>query len=209
VGIRRDSARSERSERGSVMATAIVILLAISGVAALTVGAVSRGVATAGHQITDVQALHAAQSGVSAAAAFLRHHIAQGGNWSAYVSPSNGSPVSPEQILGNGVPASDPTAPLHASNSWYEVTLLNNTDDTGFAAGVDADAVIVIRSIGHGPDGARVVLEVEVVGTGVAPADSVCAGYAQENMSELGAGRNDCLGEVKSGAVTEFSPGGT
>jgi hypothetical protein len=191
------------------MATTMVILLAIGGVAALTVGAVSRGVQTAGHQVTDVQALHAAQSGVAAAAAFLRHHISQGQNWSAYVSPNNASPSSPEQIVGNGVESDDPTAPLTAVSSWYEVTLLNNTDDPGYASGTDTDALIVIRSIGHGPDGARVVLEVEVVGDGVAPADSLCAGYAQQNLSELGAGRDDCLGEVHSGTVTEFSPGGT
>jgi hypothetical protein len=45
--------------------------------------------------------------------------------------------------------------------AWYEVTLFNNRSDPGYGAGDDQDGVIIIESTGHGPDGARVILEVQ------------------------------------------------
>jgi len=152
-----------------VLATAAVVLaglVAVAGLSLVTVERSTRGNAT---QREHVQAIHAAEAGVVAASAFLRAHLEAGSKWSAYVLPPvGGEPagVVPSGIKGNGaVPGALENPFAAAANAWYEVTLFNNPADPGFDAGQDQDAVIVIRSIGHGPDGARTVLEVEVVGT--------------------------------------------
>jgi hypothetical protein len=200
--------RARERQRGSVLATSAVVLAGLIGVAGLSVLSVQRSMGITGQQRGHAQALHAAEAGVAAAATFLRTHLAQGSNWSAYTLP-NCSPkdkdlgsctgVAPSDLIGNGaVPGSADNPFDPAAGAWYEVTLLNNALDPKFALGKDGDAVMIIRAIGHGPDGARVVLEVEVGGTASTSADSLCVGYAQQGMSELNSGRNDCLGVIDS-----------
>ena len=190
-----------------MLATSAVVLAGLIGVAGLSVLSVQRGLGVSGQQRSRAQALHAAEAGVAAAAAYLKRHIALGSNWTPYVVPScgtatppgGGCPVSPPEIVGNNRPPGDPDNPFApTANAWYEVTLYNNIADPGFAAGRDNDAILIIRSTGYGPDGARVALEVEVGGTAQTSVDTQCAGYSQQGMSELNSGRNDCLGNIDS-----------
>lgn len=210
--------RARHAERGSVLATSAVILAGLIGVAGLSVISVQRSMGVSGQQRGHSQALHAAEAGVAAAATFLRTHIAQGSNWSAYTLPSC-SPkekdlgtcagVTPPDLVGNGALPGDANNPFDAaSDAWYEVTLFNNAIDPKFGLGKDGDAIIVIRATGHGPDNARVVLEVEVAGTATQAADEMCGGYqGQQGMSELNSGRIDCgQGDIDSSDGTVYTP---
>lgn len=208
--------RSRDRERGSVLATSAVVLAGLIGVAGLSVLTVQRSLGVSTQQRGHAQALHAAESGVAAAATFLRKHLALGSRWGAYVvascSPKEKdagtcSGVSPSDIVGNGaLPGSADNQFGAGTEAWYEVTLFNNAADPGFAAGADGDGILIIRSTGHGPDGERVVLEVEVEGTASQAADQVCVGYAQQGMSELNSGRTDCANTFDFGTGATYTP---
>lgn len=203
---RRGNRRARSHEQGSVVAIVTVILAGLVGVAGLSALQVRKSLGVAAHDRARSQALYAAESGLASATAFLRLRVAQGAFWSAYVSPSNSSPQSPTDILGNNDAPGTGDNPF-TTDTWYAVTILNNIDDPQFAAGSDGDGRLVIRSVGHSSGGARVVLEMMVAGETAAPADLLCVGYAQQGMSELGAGRNDCLSDINSGDSATYTPG--
>ena len=48
------------------------------------------------------------------------------------------------------------------ADEWYEVSILNNREDPGFAAGTDDDGTVILRAVGHGPDQTIVAVEAEV-----------------------------------------------
>ena len=200
-----------------MLATSAVILAGLIGVAGLSVLSVQRSLGVSGQQRGHSQALHAAEAGIAAGATFLRRHLSVGSNWGAYVQ-INCSPkekdlgsctgVTPPDLVGNSALPGDPNNPFDpTANAWYEVTLFNNATDPKFGIGGDADGIIIMRSTWHGPDGARVVLEVEVGGSGSSNADAQCVGYGQAGMSELNSGRNDCLGAINSGDSATTDPG--
>lgn len=210
--------RARERERGSVLATSAVILAGLIGVAGLSVISVQRSLGVSGQQRGHSQALHAAEAGIASGATFLRKHLSLGSNWGAYTVPSC-SPtekdagtcvgVMPPDLYGNGLLPGDANNPFGAgTEAWYEVTLLNNATDPSFALGGDADAIIIMRSTGHGPDGARVVLEVEVAGTATTAAGGSCnAGYSgQQGLGALNSGVNDCTGTIDSGATGAYTP---
>ena len=89
----------------------------------------------------------------------------------------------------------------------FSVAIYNNRNDTGWAAGTDADKQIVIRSTGYGPNGAMAVIEWEISAANVTGLGRPCTSN-QKNQSEDGAGRNDCLGSVDFNAVTTTKVGG-
>jgi hypothetical protein len=214
--------RARETQRGSVLATAVVVLAGLLGVAGLSVISVQRSLGVSGQQRGHAQALHASEAGVIAAAVFLRKHMVEGSSWGPYVVANctigingcpSGDPVAPLEIVGNfAAPGTQDNQFLPAAQAMYEVTLYNNPTDPQLAQGVDSDNVIVIRSVGRGPDGSRVVIEVEVEGTPGGSADSVCVGYAQQGLSELNSGRNDCFqglalqGDVDSSKVQRYTP---
>jgi len=149
-----------------VLATATVVLAGLVIIAGFTIATVSRSSGVSAQNRGHAQALHAAEAGVEAAATFLHNHFNNGNHWQAYVVPPdiNGDPVgvSPNAITGNGIGPGQPGNPFDATAlAWYEITVFNNRQDPGFAIGEDQDGVIIIQSTGHGPDGARVVLEVQ------------------------------------------------
>lgn len=149
-----------------MLAAATVVLAGLAIVAGFTIATVTRSTGVSAQNRGHAQALHAAEAGVEAAAAFLHDHFNNGNHWQAYVQPPdiNGNPVgvSPGAITGNGAGPGTPGNPFDAGAlAWYEVTLFNNRSDPGYGAGDDQDGVIIIESTGHGPDGARVILEVQ------------------------------------------------
>ena len=150
-----------------MLATTTVVLAGLTIVAGFTIVTVQRAVGVSGQQRGHAQALHAAEAGVSAAAVFLHNHFSNGNHWNAYVAlpDMSGNPVatSPGGITGNGAAPGASDNPFDpGALAWYEIALFNNRQDPGFGAGFDQDGVILIQSTGHGPDGARVVLEVQV-----------------------------------------------
>lgn len=158
-------------QRGSVLATATVILAGLLAVAGFTVIVVQRSIGVTSQQRGHAQALHAAEAGVAAAASFLRASFAtDGSKWTSFIAPPDGGGnpvgVSPVGIAGNGALPGTSGNPFGATaGTWYDVLLFNNPADPQYGGGLDQDGIVIIRSIGHGPDNARVVLEVEVQGT--------------------------------------------
>ena len=201
--------RRRRQQRGSALVISIIVLTGLVTLGGLTVLAVQGGLGAAGADRHRSSALYAAESGAAAAMDYLRRNIDTTTKWSAFVEPDNVSPQSPVDIVGNGAPPGaaenlfDP-----ALRTWYEVEILNNLDDDGYALGDDDDGRVIVRSTGHGPGGAVAQVEwqvgVEVTGSGGRP----CPGYGQKGMAEDGAGRNDCLTTIIATDVATYSPGG-
>jgi hypothetical protein len=199
--------RGAGGERGSGAMIALASVVGLAAVGSVALFAAEGGLRGAAHERSQVIARNAAESGVSVAMDALRSRHDAAARWSALVTPANrGARLSPE-VAGNGVPPGRPGnlfSPDH--DAWYEVELRNNASDPGFAAGSDRDSRVVIRSTGHGPGGARAVLEVEVSGQGLAGRSARCGGYGQRGLSADGAGRDDCIGAIDSGSTAGFRP---
>lgn len=186
---------------------ALVGLVTLGG---LTVLAVQGGVVAAGHARHKSTALYAAESGAAAAMDFLRNNIDAATRWSAFVEPANVSPQSPTNIVGNGALPGQPGNLFGADiNGWYAVEILNNRDDAGYQAGDDQDGRVVIRSTGHGPNGAVAQVEWQVGLATLGGGDRPCPGYGQKGMAEDGAGRNDCMTTVIATDTATYTPGGS
>src|SRR5690349_17951139 len=154
---------SRRRQRGSVVIVAMLVLVALISLGGLTVLSVQGSASATGADRFKAIALYAAESGASAAMDFMRKHLSQLTAWGAYVEPNNVNPQSPEEIPGNGIlPGEDGNLFTPEMNAWYEITILNNPTDPSFAAGEDFDKRVIIRSTGHGPNGAVAQVEWEI-----------------------------------------------
>jgi hypothetical protein len=191
----------------------LLLLLALAGLGALgglTVIATRGSMNAAGHDRYKAIALYAAESGAAAGIDYLRRQTAQGVPWSALVTPSNSSPISPSDVVGNGVPNGEDGNPFGTdTQAWFEIEILNNPSDTGFALGEDSDSRLIIRSTGHGPNGTVAQVEWEVRNTFNGASIAHCPTYGQRGLAEDGAGRNDCLTTIDSTIMESFTPGGS
>jgi hypothetical protein len=137
---------------------------------------------------------------------YLRSNCSTTDMFTGSISPANASPPMPTGIVGNGVhpaTAGNPFAP--ASGVWFEVTILNNLADPGFAAGVDNDGTVVLHSVGHGPDDTVAVVELEVQNTTCLA--SFCAfEFAQRNVTSRNDASTACSARVASGNLRTFTP---
>ncbi len=195
-------------ERGNSMLLALIVLGALGTLSALTVVSVQGGLATAGNDRYHAIAIYAAESGGAAAMDFLRKTINLSTGWAAYVSPNNASPQQP--VFPGNNQAVGATGNLFSADTqaWYSVQVLNNRNDTGYATGADNDKRVVIRSTGHGPNGAVAVIEWDLSGANALGIGRPCSVYSQKNQSEDDSGRNDCLGVINTGDSATFRPGG-
>lgn len=189
----------------------LIALLAIGGLITLggmTVLSVQGGLATVSHDRHRSAALYAAESGAAVAMIYLRANIKQGTYWSEYVNPYNDPPTMPADLAGNGAQPGDADNLFSEDMvAWYEVEILNNRDDQGFATGDDFDGTVVIRSTGHGPNDTTARVEWQVrSNTGPEPGRP-CPSYGQRGIAEDGAGRNDCLGVINIGDNATYKPG--
>jgi hypothetical protein len=199
---------NDRCERGSAMVVSMVSLVGLIGVGGLALLASQGDLSSASQDRFQGVALHAAEAGVAVAMDALRTQHDPDIHWSALVTPENQDIGLSPAVAGNGLPSGD-EGNLFSSDrqSWYEVEIRNNVSDPGFVAGQDDDARVVIRSTGHGPDGARVILEVEVSGLSLSTGiNEICAGYGQRGLDADGSGRDDCMGVVDSGSTATFRP---
>lgn len=200
--------RRRAAERGSAMLLAMIVLTALATMSGLAAVTVTGGLTTSTSARAHALAVYAAESGGAAALDFLRQHLSLQHGWTAYVSPGNSSRVAPD-LPGNGAAPGAAAGLLSAdTQGWYEVEILNNRGDPGFAAGQDADARVIVRATGHGPNGALAVLEWDISGAGALARGRPCPGYGQKGMGEDGAGRNDCLGAVSTAETALLRPGG-
>ena len=189
----------------------MVALVALAGLGGFTALSVQGGVSAQSASRFQGIALYSAEAGVAAGMEFLRQNIDPIRNWTAFVDTSNGTPPMPVDtgtdpfVWGNNDQPGAGNNPFTAGYAgWYQVRILNNPADPGFALALpsvqpgnilDQDGRVILQVTGFGPNGARVVLEVAVVANN---ADRLsgrpCPSYAQKGLSEDGAGRNDCLG---------------
>lgn len=190
----------------------VVVLIAMAGLAGLggiTALSVRGGTDAAGHDRFKAVALYAAESGAAATVDWLRRQNAQGIPWETYLSPANTAIQSPVDIPGNGARPGETENMFSADlQAWFEVELLNNQGDPGFASGEDLDGRVVIRATGYGPDGARARVEWEVRSNFNGGSVAHCPGYAQRGLAEDNAGRNDCLAVIDASVTATFTPGG-
>lgn len=190
----------------------LIALIAIGGLITLggmTVLSVQGGLTAVSHDRHRSASLYAAESGAAAAMVYLRAHVvASPTYWGPYVNPRNVNPERPAEIIGNGV-LPDINGNIFSADmvAWYEVEILNNVDDTGYVAGDDADGTVIIRSTGHGPNGATAQVEWQVQASNVTNPGRACPGYGQRNVSEDGSGLNLCLGTVDSNVTATYRPG--
>lgn len=187
----------------------LVAMIALTGLVllgGLTVLSVQSSITSVGHDRHKSVALYAAESGAAAAFDFLRRNVVAGSGYSAYVEPNNTNPQKPAGIAGNtAIPGQVGNLFSTDMQAWYEVEILNNLDDPGFAAGDDEDERVIIRSTGHGANGALAQVEWEVAANAITGLGRPCPTYAQRGMGEDNAGRNDCLSEI-AGPLSTYTP---
>lgn len=201
----RSSSRRNR-EQGAALAVTLIAITALLGLGALTVMSVQSDLSSSGTSRFSQSALYAAESGASAGMDFLRTNGSVTTLFSAWVTPSNVNPLKPLGIVGNTImpgQAGNPFDP--AAQTWYEVTILNNIEDQDFAAGLDSDGTVTLRSVGHGPDGTTSVVEMTVQNTDILA--TFCEReYAQRNVTSRNDANAACSARVTSGALRTFTP---
>jgi hypothetical protein len=204
-----------RNEKGSVLVVSMVSLVGLLAVGSVAVLASQRTMRVASHERFQAGALLAAESGINASMDFLAQIEDPSVHWQGFVQTSNidpttGRQVGPQLLIPGNTLKPGESGSLFTTDSglWFEATILNNPDDPGFAdTPVGDDGILVIRSVGHGPNGATVTLEAEVGGGNISGGTRPCATYAQAGLFEDGAGRTDCLGTVDGAATATMAPG--
>ncbi len=191
------------------MLVAMIALTGLVTLASITVMSIQGGITAVGQDRSKSVALYIAESGAAAGADYLRKNIVAGSYFSNFVEPNNVNPQQPTGIVGNGArPGQSGNMFSTDMNAWYEVAVLNNVEDPGFALGNDTDKIVIIRATGHGPNGATAQVDWHVQADALTGLGRPCPSYGQKGMAEDGAGRNDCLTTVISTDVATYSPGG-
>ena len=195
-------------EKGAALTLTLIAVSALLGLGALTLMSVQSELSSSGQSRFGQAALYAAESGAAAGMNFLRGNCSTPTQmYTPWVSPGNANPPKPVQIVGNGLQPGV-SGNLFAPNSdvWYEVSILNNTEDSGFAAGTDNDGTVILHVVGHGPDQTISTLEVEVQ-------NASCLAlfceqeYAQRNVTARNDANAACSARVTSGALRTMTPG--
>lgn len=199
----------DRHRRGSAMIVALIALTGLVTVGGMAALSIRSGITAVGADRSKSVALYIAESGAAAAADYLRKNVRGGTYYSEFVEPNNNPPQMPVGIPGNGARPGQPGNMFSADmNAWYEVEVLNNLDDPGFATGDDTDQTIIVRATGHGPGGAMAQVELYLRANAVTGLGRPCPSYGQKGMAEDGAGRNDCLTNIDFTTVETYAPGG-
>lgn len=196
---------TRNKERGGIVIVAMLVLVALISLGGLTTLSVQGGLASSGHDRFRSVALYAAESGAAVGMDYLRRRVHATTKWSDLVNAYNDPLLALTDIPGNGILPGQPGNPFSADlKAWYEVTILNNRDDSGYAAGTDEDAQVILLVTGHGPGGTVAQIEWEVRAGGAIGRGTPCPTYAQQNMDAHGAGFNLCMGSVDN-TVGTFS----
>jgi hypothetical protein len=195
----------QRTERGSIILVAMLVLVALVSLGGLTTLSVQGGLASSGHDRFRAIALYAAESGAAMGMDYLRRRVESTGGWSAFVNANNSPIESPVDLPGNNVQPGQAGNPLSPElKAWYQVEIRNNVNDPGFAGGTDDDNQVILRVTGYGPNGTMAQIEWDVRAGGTIGLGRPCPTYAQGNIDADGAGLNECMGSI-SNTVSAFS----
>jgi hypothetical protein len=156
-------------QRGNSMVLALIVLSALATLGSLTVVSVQSSLRASTNDRSQAVAMFAAESGGALAIQYLRNNFdpgtPPGTYWSAFVEANNAPPfeMTSAQIPSEGIlPGVTGNVFTADQRAWYELVVLNNRGDPSLAAGDDADGQIIIRSTGHGPQGALAIIEWEI-----------------------------------------------
>ncbi len=191
-------------ERGAALVLTLVAVTALLGLGALTVLGVRSELVASGQSRFSQAAVYAAESGAAAGMEFLRTNCSTQTLFSQWMSASNESPPSPEDIVGNGKEPGTEGNPF-AGENWYEVSILNNVNDPGFPTAADTDGIVVLRATGYGPDQTVAIVELEVRNN-LCLTDFCAQSYAQRGMSAHNDANAACSAQVAAGALRTMTP---
>lgn len=166
------TASADRRQRGNAIVVALITLTGLAMLGAVTVASVQTGLTSANAERSSSIARYAAESGVWSALDYLRTTVYRPHptNFSYVTRRANDTIEDLPGLPGNRVLPGAADNPFSADmKAWYDVEILNNVTDPKFddaaaeaADQEDSDRQIVLRSSGHGPDGAMVTFEVEL-----------------------------------------------
>lgn len=190
------------------MLITLVVLSSLLAMGGLAVLAVQRSSGAIAHERFRAISMSAAESGVVAGMVYLREEYSATNKWSALVTIDNQDPLAPLALPGNKSEPGQTNNPFSEGlGGWYEVSILNNPTDPGLPLGNDTDSRVILRSVGHGPNGTTSTVEVQISGAGLQAGNGrPCPGYAQRGIGEDGSGRNDCLGNIDETDVKTYAP---
>jgi hypothetical protein len=176
----------------------IIALVALLGIGVVSMIAVRSDTKASGSDRFLQLALYAAESGSNAGMDYVRGACSGTSTLSSLVEPNNVNPQQPAAIYGNDIRPGEPGNPF-STGAWYEVTILNNLDDPGLAAGNDTDIRVIVHSVGHAPDGVSTTVDVTVL---VASCQAACEKeYAQQGMDARNGGSAVCSTQLTLGAT--------
>ncbi len=176
----RRSRDPRRGERGAALIVAIIAVVALLGIGMVTMLAVRSDTSASGADRFQQIALYAAESGAAAGIDFLRSNCKVDGTFfTQYVGQS------PPGVTGNGIQPGQTGNPFtNSPSTWYQVTINNNITATEAVAGTDGDGIVVLRSVGYGPNQTQATIEVEVKNPDCVA--TFCAGeFAQKNRGAM------------------------
>ena len=200
------------SEHGSIMVVAMLVLTALVGIGGLTVLSVRGGIAGSGRERFKTAALYAAESGAAVAMQYLRARVEQPPlYWSALVSDRNQNPPALLDLPGNTVKPGNAGNLFPTMQAWYEVEILNNEDDPGFAdaTGQDQDGRVIVAVTGYGPNDVAAQIRWEVRVRKAGEGGQIGLGQGCGGPSSQAGGGADGTGNDCGSAVTDPANTGT
>jgi Tfp pilus assembly protein PilX len=193
-------------ERGAVLAVTLITVAGLLGLGAVTMLGVTAELRSTAQSRFDTDATYAAESGIAAGMEFLRSNCSSTQLYTAWVSAGNTAPLSPSGIVGNNLQPGVSGNPFGGgATAWYQVSILNNPEDSGFAAGTDTDGIVVLHSVGHGPDNAVAVVEAQIM-NGSCVAQFCEQEYAQRGVTSRNDSQTTCSATVTSGVLRTVTP---
>ena len=148
--------RPRDRQRGNSLLLSLIVLSSLATLGSLTVVSVQSSLKASTNDRSQTIAVYAAESGAIAAMSYLRAIMQATGDWSPLLNTA-------PSFAGNQVPPDTTGNPFSSDqNASYEVTIVNNRNESGGSPTVDVDHQVIIRSTGHGPQGSLAIVEWEV-----------------------------------------------
>jgi Tfp pilus assembly protein PilX len=172
-----------QGERGAALIVALIAVVALLGIGMVTMLSVRSDTSASGSDRFQQVAVYAAESGAYAGVDFLRSNCKTDGT---FFSQFLGT--SPTGITGNNVAAGASGNPFSSMPStYYQVTIKNNATEA--SATVDTDGMVILHSVGYGPNNTQAVVELEVSSPPCIATTCATGDFAQRGNSSLGDSR--------------------
>jgi hypothetical protein len=197
------TSRRRDPEHGAALVVSLICVVGLMGIGAITLLSVQSELRSSGAARVEQGSMYAAESGVAAGMDYLRTSCSTLTLFSDDVEPNNVNAQVPAHpsLYGNDRRPGAAGNPFPTdSQVWYQVTILNNFTDKDFPTGGDSDGIVILRSVGYGPNSTQTTIEVEVQNTAC-----VAAFCAMENAQRNMNARNDAT-QVCTQAIDPGSP---